>query len=129
MKHNIINVKKEEQERHLKYAAIMGRATVMGLMKEDEDIDRMMDIESADIKFNLRLDDWLEADNFNFAHDFLGIRDSINREKGFPAKDFGLFVPRFARLNRNLTEEGEDYEKRQAMEKTGNFYSGRNAKH
>lgn len=73
-----------------KYADIMVRATIMGLMEEAEDVDVMMDIESADIKFNLRLDDWLEADDFNFAHDFLGIRDSIDRNNGFPAKDFGF---------------------------------------
>lgn len=58
-----------------------------------------MDIESADIKFNMRLDDWLKADDFNFAYDFLGIRDSIERNNGFPAKDFAFFVPRFAELN------------------------------
>lgn len=34
--------------------------------------------------------------NFNFAHDFYGIVNNINREKGFPATDFGFFVPRFA---------------------------------
>lgn len=89
----------KEKKRRLKYADIMVRATAMGLMKPAEDVDVMMDIESADIKFNLRLDDWLEADNFNFAHDFIGIRNHINRNNGFPAKDFGFFVPRFAGLN------------------------------
>lgn len=81
----------KEKVRRSKYADIMVRATIMGLMEEAEDVDVMMDIESADIKFNLRLDDWLEADDFNFAHDFLGIRDSIDRNNGFPAKDFGFF--------------------------------------
>lgn len=47
-------------------------------------------------KFNMRLDEWLNADDFNFAHDFYGIVNNINREKGFPATDFGFFVPRFA---------------------------------
>ncbi|MFR3250591.1 MAG: hypothetical protein ACLTQL_05740 [Eisenbergiella sp.] len=89
----------KEKVRRSKYADITVRATIMGLMEEAEDVDVMMDIESADIKFNLRLDDWLEADDFNFAHDFLGIRDSIDRNNGFPAKDFGFFVPRFAGLN------------------------------
>lgn len=86
----------KEQERHSKYVQIMLRATVMGLMEKSEAVDRMMDIESADRKFNLRLDDWMAADNFNFAHDFLEIRNNINRGNGFPATDFGLFVPRFA---------------------------------
>jgi len=86
----------KDRERHSKYVDIMLRATVLGLMQKSEAVDRMMDIESADRKFNLRLDDWMEADNFNFAHDFIGIRNNINRENGFPATDFGLFIPRFA---------------------------------
>lgn len=85
-----------DRERHSKYVEIMLRATVLGLMQESEAIDRMMDIESADRKFNLRLDDWLAADNFNFWHDFTGIVTYINRDNGFPATDFGFFVPRFA---------------------------------
>ncbi len=40
--------KTEERKRKSKYADVMVRATVMGLMKPDEDVDRMMDIESAD---------------------------------------------------------------------------------
>ncbi len=93
----MINFEKKMQEkRRSKYVDIMVRATKMGLMNPSEDVDRMMDIESADVKFNLRLSDWLNADDFDFAHDFIGIRDSINRDNGFPATDFGLFVPRFA---------------------------------
>lgn len=60
--------------------------------------DRMgalMDIESADKKFNMRLDDWLQADDFNFAHDYCGIQNNIKRGE-FPATDFGFFLPRFA---------------------------------
>lgn len=91
--------KEEERRRHLTYAAIMGRATVLGLMEETEATERMMDIESADKKFHLRLADWLNADDFNFMHDFYGIRNNIDRKNGFPATDFGLFVPRFAGEN------------------------------
>lgn len=86
----------KEKARRSKYVDIMVRATMMGLMETTEYVDRRMDIESADIQFNLRLDDWLEADDFNFAHDFIGIRLHINRSKGFPTTDFGFFVPRFA---------------------------------
>lgn len=60
-----------------------------------ERISLLMDIESADQKFNIRLDDWLKADKFNFAHDILGIIDNINRTES-PTNDFGFFVPRFA---------------------------------
>lgn len=84
------------KERYSKYADIIVRAAVMGYMDGVDGCSTMMDIESADRKFNLRLDDWLVADDFNFAHDFLGIRKNINRGNGFPATDFGLFVPRFA---------------------------------
>ena len=58
------------KEKHRKYADIMVRAAVLGLMNKEDATDRMMDIESADLKFNMRLDDWLKADDFNFAHDF-----------------------------------------------------------
>lgn len=85
------------KEKMQKYVDICVRAEKMGLVQH-EDFDRLshiMDIESADLKFNLRLQEWLEADDFNFAHDFIGIHKNIVRE-GFPATDFGLFVPRFA---------------------------------
>lgn len=91
--------KNRDKNRRGKYADIMCRATVMGLMDKDEAVSVMMDIESADLKFNLRLDEWFGADNFNFLHDFIGIRNNINRKNGFPATDFGCFIPRFARHN------------------------------
>lgn len=99
MKNEIKSVKIEENKRYIKYTDIMKRATMMGLMNEDENLNRMMDIESADKKFDLRLEDWLKTDDFNFSHDFLGIRDNINRNTEFPATDFGVFIPRFASRN------------------------------
>lgn len=84
----------EKKERNRKYGAICARAKAMGIMKGDA-IGAIMDIDSADQKFNLRLDEFLEADNFNFAHDFIGIQENIVRES-FPATDYGYFVPRFA---------------------------------
>lgn len=86
--------KGEKKERNRKYGAICARAKAMGIMKGDA-IGAIMDIDSADQKFNLRLDEFLEADNFNFAHDFIGIQENIVRES-FQATDFGYFVPRFA---------------------------------
>ena len=82
------------KERYMKYVAIAERAEHEGLYK-GERINLLMDIESADKKFNLRLDDWLNADEFNFAHDLYGIMNNIVRDS-FPAINFGLFVPRFA---------------------------------
>lgn len=65
-------------------------------MQGSERLSTMMDIESADRKFDLRLDDWLAADDFNFTNDFLGIENNINCGAGFPTMDFEIFVPRFA---------------------------------
>lgn len=84
----------KSRERYFKYVAICERAENDGLYN-GERINLLMDIESADKIFNLRLDDWLNADGFNFAHDIYGIMNNINRST-FPATDFGLFVPRFA---------------------------------
>lgn len=86
-----------QKERNLKYLEICKRAEKNENFK-GERIFLMMDIESADKVFNLRLDDWLSADDFNFFHDIYGIMNNIVRDT-FPAKDFGLFVPRFAKLN------------------------------
>lgn len=86
--------KGEKKKRNRKYGAICARAKAMGIMQGDA-IGAIMDIDSADQRFNLRLDEFLEADDFNFAHDFIGIQENIVRGR-FPATDFGYFVPRFA---------------------------------
>ena len=83
-----------DKERYQKYVEIANRAENENLYS-GERISLLMDIESADQKFHLRLDDWLKADAFNFAHDLYGITNNINRNE-FPAIDFGLFIPRFA---------------------------------
>ena len=87
--------KMTKKERYLKYAEICERAEKMGISHSDR-LSSMMDVESADLKFNMRLEEWLKADDFNFAHDFCGIYGNIERGSGFPATDFGLFIPRFA---------------------------------
>lgn len=99
--------KTEERKRKSKYADVMVRATVMGLMKPDEDVDRMMDIESADKKFNMRLDEWLNADDFNFAHDFYGIVNNINREKGFPEEAMNGDIDLQTKCNVGLIGAGD----------------------
>lgn len=53
----------------------------------------MMDVENADKQFNLRLDELLEADDYEFTHDVFGIVSNIDRTTG---KVGNLFVPRFA---------------------------------
>lgn len=90
------------KEKYELYAKIADRAEQMGY--DGERISLMMDIESADKKFNLRLEELLNADKANFAHDINGIINNIVRDE-FPAKDFGLFVPRYAgRYNVNLED-------------------------
>lgn len=84
----------KDKERYMKYVAICERAEKDDLYK-GERIALLMDIESADKTFNLRLDDLLQADKFNFAHDVYGIVNNINRNT-FPSSDFGLFVPRYS---------------------------------
>lgn len=79
------------KERFMMYVEIAKRAEEMGLYN-GERFTLLMDLEHADNAFNLRLEDLLNADNFNFAHDVVGIVNNINRE----TKDFGLFVPRYA---------------------------------
>ena len=75
---------------------IVDRAQILGLY-EDNRITAHMDVVNATKHFNMRLEEWLEADNFNFIHDIVGIYKAINREV-YPA-DFSndpWFVPRFA---------------------------------
>lgn len=54
-----------------------------------------MDIEAAHCNGTpLRLEDFLAADDFNFAHDFFGIRGHMDRTTG---KLMHCFLPRFYR--------------------------------
>lgn len=86
--------KSAAKERFLTYVKICERAEQMGICDGDR-ADALMDIESADQVFHLRLEEWLAAGDFDFAHDFGGIRKNIVRNH-FPATNFGLFLPRFA---------------------------------
>lgn len=82
------------KEKFMMYIKIAQRAEGMSLY-HGERSTFLMDLESADNVFNLRLEDLLNADDLNFAHDVVGIVNNINRAE-FPATDFGLFVPRYA---------------------------------
>lgn len=81
------------KERFMKYVEVARRAEDMGIYT-GERFPLLMDIENADKAFNLRLEDWLNADDFNFAHDLIGIMSNIDRRKN--PVDFNYFVPRFA---------------------------------
>ena len=77
-----------------KYVQIAERAEKIGIY-DGERQSLIMDLESADKKFMLRLDELLNADDFNFSHDIIGIVNHIDRSS-FPATNFNHFVPRFA---------------------------------
>lgn len=81
------------KEKFMMYVKIAERAEELGIYRGKRST-LLMDIESADECFNMRLEDWLNADNFNFAHDIVGIVQSADRSK-FPA-EFSRFLPRFA---------------------------------
>lgn len=75
---------------------IVDRAQSLGLY-EDNRITAHMDIVNATKHFNMQLEEWLNADNFNFVHDIVGIYKAIDRSK-YPV-DFSndpWFLPRFA---------------------------------
>lgn len=72
--------------------AIAKRADEMGLLMFDR-MSLIMDLEVATEEFNLRLDEFLKADNFNFSHDVVGIQQHVDREN---RKMVNIFVPRFA---------------------------------
>lgn len=73
--------------------AISNRAEEMGLISFGI-VDFRMDIMNMDKIIGLRLEDFLNADDENFAHDVLGIYKNFNR--GTLEID-NSFLPRFAK--------------------------------
>lgn len=57
-------------------------------------LDAVMDITAVNDTTPLRLQELLEADNFEFAHDIFGIRQNINRSNGQLENSF---LPRYAK--------------------------------
>lgn len=81
---------------------IVNRAIEMGLYTNNR-ITAHMDVVNATKYFNMRLEEWLNAEDFDFVHDIIGIYKAINRTK-YPA-DFSndpYFLPRFA--GKEITE-------------------------
>lgn len=71
---------------------IAKRAEKMELMSFDR-MSLIMDLQTAHEEFNLRLQELLDADDYNFAHDIVGIQNNINR---LERKMENIFVPRYA---------------------------------
>lgn len=81
-----------KKERIEKIVEIAKRAEERGLLAFDR-MSLIMDLQHTDEEFHLRLDELLNADNFNFAHDIVGIQNNFNRQT---KKMDNLFVPRFS---------------------------------
>lgn len=76
---------------------IAWRALRLAKEKAQREIDLMdleMDLTATHASNPLRLDDLLNADEFNFVHDVWGIREHLNRRTG---KLENYFVPRFSK--------------------------------
>lgn len=88
-----LKIKNERGEMNMEIMIkIAERAERMGLLASDR-FTFMMDLSHANEEFNLRLTDLANADDFNFAHDIVGIQNNINRTEG---KMMNMFVPRYA---------------------------------
>jgi hypothetical protein len=81
-----------DREKFMMYVKIAQRAEGMDLYYGDR-FSFLMDLENADKVFDLRLEDLLNADDFNFAHDIVGIVNNIDRK----TLEFHHFLPRFAK--------------------------------
>ena len=81
-------------------AKIAARGTAMAKKFGRKDLakdpaSQVMDITAVHCNGNpLRVQEFLDADDFNFGHDFFGIVNNIDRSTG---KLSGNFLPRFSR--------------------------------
>lgn len=87
----------KDKEVFLKIVDIAKRAENKELLAFDR-MSLIMDLESANEEFDLRLDALLDADDFNFAHDIIGIQNNLDR-KTKKMKNF--FVPRYASVSKD----------------------------
>lgn len=71
---------------------IVERASKLNIIEHSKET-LTLDIVIADKEFDLRLEQLLNADDFNFAHDIVGIQNNIDRANMRMA---GIFVPRYA---------------------------------
>ena len=84
--------KGEDWERFNTLAKICERAESLGI-RQGTRMTAMLDVDLADKRWNLRLADWLAADDFNFIHDFVGIQNHVDR---ITHTFDNRFLPRFA---------------------------------
>lgn len=75
---------------------ITTRAIEMGFYPKDRRITCMMDVQNAAMYYNIRLEEWLNSDKLDFAHDIVGIMRAINRITPIDFSNDPMFLPRFA---------------------------------
>ena len=80
------------KDERLKIVEIAKRAEEKGLLMFDR-LSLIMDVETAHEQFKLKLDEFLEADDYNFSHDIIGIQQNINRKTKVIEN---CFLPRYA---------------------------------
>ena len=80
------------KDERLKIVEIAKRAEEKGLLMFDR-LSLIMDVETAHEQFKLKLDEFLEADDYNFSHDIVGIQQNINRKTKVIEN---CFLPRYA---------------------------------
>ena len=81
------------KEEKLIVVEIAKRAEEMDLLMFDR-MSMIMDIENVHAEIGLKLNDLLNADDLNFAHDIVGIQQNIDRRS---KKLQNLFLPRYAK--------------------------------
>ena len=76
---------------------IVDRAIKMNLYAPSQKMTAAMDIWNAAKHFNMKLAEWLVAEDFDFAHDIIGIAKAIDRT-AFPVNfnNDKYFLPRFS---------------------------------
>lgn len=72
--------------------AIVKRAQRMGIAQATQ-LTQFIDMDNANIQFHLRLEEMLAGPDPDFAHDFTGIQNNMNRTT---CRVENLFVPRYA---------------------------------
>lgn len=89
-----------EKEQFELIVEIAKRAEKSGLLMFNR-MTLIMDLECATNEFNLRLNDFLNADEYNFTHDIIGIQQNLDRQN---KKMENLFVPRFSNFKEHQNE-------------------------
>ena len=91
----MVSTKLNSKEEYVLVGKIVKRAVdIIGNGNQIDPLTANMDICAVIAQGTpLKLQEWLDADDFNFAHDFFGIARHINRQTG---KLEDCFLPRFA---------------------------------